>query len=97
MLYCVVPSDILCLVLYCCLVCSERVGGAGDRGPQVGSGERGGGAHVERPELRDPLQQGGAGRHVLKETSCVQEECTVTASLWRECQLSVLFIVFLPH
>jgi len=42
----------------------------------VGAGERGGGAHVQRPELWGPLQQGGS--HVL------EEECTVTASSCRE-------------
>lgn len=36
----------------------ERVGGAGDRGTQVGSGERGRGAHVQRSQLRRLLQPG---------------------------------------
>ena len=37
---------------------SERVGGAGDRGTQVGAGERGGGADVARPQLWNLLQPG---------------------------------------
>lgn len=49
-----------------CLCVSERVGGAGDRGTQVGLGERGGGADVQRPELRNLLQSGPQVHHVLK-------------------------------
>lgn len=44
---------------------SERVGGAGDRGTQVGAGERGGGADFPRSELWKPLQPGRQVRHVL--------------------------------
>jgi len=43
------------------------VGGAGDRGTQVGFGERGGGPDVQRPELRDVLQPGHKVYHVLEE------------------------------
>ncbi|AWP09987.1 Hypothetical protein SMAX5B_014884 [Scophthalmus maximus] len=43
----------------------ERVGGAGDRGTQVGAGERGGGADFPRSELWKPLQPGRQVRHVL--------------------------------
>lgn len=48
-----------------CLCVPERVGGAGDRGAQVGAGERGGGAHGPRPEPRRLLQPGGQGGHGL--------------------------------
>lgn len=42
------------------------MGGAGDRGAQVGSGECGGGAHVPRPQLWPHLQPGPQVRHVLE-------------------------------
>lgn len=49
----------LSFIPVCVRVCvSERVGGAGDRGTQVGTGERGGGADVQGPELWELLQPG---------------------------------------
>lgn len=44
----------------------ERVGGAGDRGTQVGAGERGGAADVARPQLRNLLQPGRQVQNALE-------------------------------
>lgn len=46
-------------VHFCFFMCvTEWVGGAGNRGAQVGPGERGGGAYVPGPELWEPVQPG---------------------------------------
>lgn len=48
-----------------CLSVPERVGGVGDRGTQVGAGECGGGAHVQRSQLWRLLQPGRQVHNVL--------------------------------